>query len=417
VSYQSFKKMSHSKKKVAVFFGGRSPEHDVSVVSGLQVLQAIDQSRYEAFPVYITTDGRWLIGDVLRDRGNYMLKGDALKQVSEVTLDISVRERGRLIETSAGFFGKPKVTEFDIAIPAFHGLYGEDGPIQGVFETAGIPYTGMRLMASAILMDKGATKKFMKALGIPVLPYAVLKRPREGLLISKEALAEQLKDMTFPCIIKPSHLGSSIGVAKVDDLEGIAKCLPPIFEFDDAAIVEPYVENLIEYNVAVSKLGDQGTVITSAIERPKTTDELLDFKQKYLSGGGTKAGDKQGGGTKSAGQISEGMLSLTREINPELAPELEADIRKWSAQMFSAIDGTGAPRIDYIGNSKTGEIWLNEVNPCPGSFGYFLWEAAPNPLLFTEYLTLLLEEAVFEKCRKYLPKDPVPKDARLFKRG
>jgi D-alanine-D-alanine ligase len=300
-------------------------------------------------------------------------------------------------------------------VPAFHGSYGEDGQMQGVFEIAGIPYTGMRTMASAILMDKGATKKFMQALDIPVLPYVVLKRPKQGLLIPKDQLAAAIKGFDFPCIIKPSHLGSSIGVAKVNNVDELAACLPGIFDSDDAAILEPYVQNLVEYNVAVSKVS--GQTRTSAIERPKTTDELLDFKQKYLSGGGTKSGTKSGG-TKSAGQISQGMLSLTRELNPALPAEKEAQIRAWSARMFEAIDGTGAPRIDYIGNSKTGEIWLNEVNPFPGSCGYFLWEAlAEKPLLFTELISLMLEEALYEKGRRSIAKDPVPVDARLFKRG
>lgn len=406
--------MSQSKKQVAVFFGGRSPEHDVSVVTGLQVLQAIDQSRYSAFPVYINPAGHWLTGDVLRERGNYLISPENRAKLRPVSLDLNVSGKGRLIESKSGLFSKPQVLEFDIAIPSFHGSYGEDGQMQGVFELAGIPYTGMRTMASAILMDKGATKKFLQGLDIPVLPYVTLKRPRQGLLIPKDQLAAVIKGFDFPCIIKPSHLGSSIGVAKVNNIEELAACLPAIFESDDSAILEPYVQNLVEYNVAVSKVS--GKIRTSALERPKTTDELLDFKQKYLSGGGTKSGTKSGG-TKSGGQISQGMLSLTRELNPSLPAGKEAQIREWSARMFEAIDGTGAPRIDYIGNSKTGEIWLNEVNPCPGSFGYFLWEAlAQEPLLFTELLTLMLEEALYEKGRRNISKDPVPVDARLFKR-
>ena len=210
------------------------------------------------------------------------------------------------------------------------------------------------------------------------------------------------------------HLGSSIGVAKVDSPDDVKATLPTIFEFDDAAILEPFVENLVEYNVAISKAF--GDIKFSAIERPKATDELLDFKQKYLSGKDSKTGEKLGGGTKQVGAISEGMLSLTRELNPKLAKKQTADIQKYASAMFEAINGTGAPRIDFIGNSKTGEIWLNEVNPIPGSFGYFLWEAAEDSKLFTEFLTALLEEAISENRGRVLPKDPVPKDAQLFKR-
>ena len=405
--------MSQSKKTVAVFFGGRSPEHDVSVVSGLQVLSAIDESKYDAFPVYIAPDGQWRIGDVLRDRSNYLLNEETLKQTKAVTLDPIATRGGRLISHKKGLFGKAEPIEFDIAVPCFHGLYGEDGNIQGLFELFNIPYSGMRTLASSVLMDKVATKRILKEFGVPTLPYAVLKRPEKGLMLPKDEIQEQVKHLKFPCIIKPVHLGSSIGVAKVDSPEDIKATLPTIFEFDDAAILEPFVENLVEYNVAVSKAF--GELSYSAIERPKATDELLDFKQKYLSGKDSKTGEKMGG-TKEVGAISEGMLSLTRELNPDLDKKQTNQIKENAAAMFESVGGTGAPRIDFICDSKSGEIWLNEVNPIPGSFGYFLWEAAEDSKLFSELLTALIEEALRENMARTLPKDPVPKDARLFKR-
>ena len=405
--------MSKAKKIIAVFFGGRSPEHDVSVVTGLQILSAIDSEGYEAFPVYITTDGQWLVGDILRERSSYMLSAESRKQASAVTLDLKPGGRGRLVPLKAGLFGGGKAMEFDVAIPSFHGLYGEDGNIQGLFELAGVPYAGMRTMGSAVLMDKGATKKVLQGAGIPVLPYAMIYRPDEGYMIAEDALKEMMGDVDFPCIIKPSHLGSSIGVARVENMEELRAALPVVFEFDDAAILEPFVENLVEYNVAVSKAF--GDIRTSAIERPKATEELLDFKQKYLSGADSKTGDKTGG-TKTVGAISEGMLSLTRELNPDLDKKSAQDIKDWAVTMFKAVEGTGAPRIDFIGNEKTGELWLNEVNPWPGSIGYFLWEAAEDPILFTDLLTVLIEEAVHEARKRNLPQDPVPVDARLLER-
>lgn len=404
--------MSGSLKKVAVFFGGRSPEHDVSVVTGLQILQAIDSSRYEAFPVYVSPSGEWLVGDVLRDRSSYLLTPSLRAQLREVMPDMKPGRRGRLLPVKAGLFGRAEPVEFDVAVPAFHGLYGEDGCIQGLFEVAGIPYAGMRLMASSILMDKAATKKILQSAGIPVLPWAVIHRPEEGYLIAVDVLKKAMGAITFPCIVKPSHLGSSIGVAKANNVEELRASLPRVFEYDNAAIVEPFVENLAEYNVAVSKAF--GPVRISAIERPKATEELLDFKQKYLSGSGSKTGGRTG--TKTVGAISEGMLSLTRELNPALPPGMEKNIKRWALAMFEAVDGTGAPRIDFICNSRTGEIWLNEVNPWPGSIGYFLWEAAAEPLLFTDLMNGLIEEAVRENHGRRLPGDPVPSDARLFER-
>lgn len=409
--------MSHSdsasaakgKKRVAVFFGGRSPEHDVSVVTGLQILQAIDPARYDAFPVYVTPDGVLLTGDVLRKRENYMLDMNARGQATEVTVDVTAGRTGRLLPRKPGLFGGGKVIEFDAAIPSFHGLYGEDGQIQGLFEFAGVPYAGMRTMASAVLMDKAATKKFMRALDIPVLPCAVIPRPKQGFIIPRADLENLIRGLSFPMILKPSHLGSSIGVAKVSNPEDIAACLPAAFEYDDTVILEPFVPNLVEYNVAVTGAFG-GSIRTSAIERPKSKSELLDFKAKYLAGGGSKSG------TKTPGQSSEGMLSLTRELNPKLPPETEANIRAWAERMFTAIGGSGAPRIDFICDGATGEVWLNEVNPWPGSIGYFLWEAAEKPALFSELLTALIEEAFDRRRGRALPSDPVPTGARLLRR-
>ncbi len=402
--------MTQTKKKIAVFFGGRSPEHDVSVISALQVLGAIDASLYESFPVYIDPKGSWYIGDALRKRENYLFKNKS--DLTEVTLDVAGGRGGALIPKQQPFLGSAKPIEFDVAIPAFHGLYGEDGNIQGLFELANIPYTGMRTKASSVLMDKVTTKYALQALDIPVLPFAVIRRPSEGYLIPEDQLDEILKPLGYPCIIKPSHLGSSIGVAKVDNAAEAKACLPAIFEMDDSAIAEPFVQNLIEYNVAVMRNG-----VTSAIERPKATDELLDFKQKYMSGSGdNKTGDKLGGVKDGSAPVSEGMLSLTREINPDIPSEKDAQIREWAVRMFDALDGTGAPRIDFIGNSESGELWMNEVNPIPGSFGYFLWEAAADPLLFTDLLTAQIEEAITENTAKALPVDVVPADARLLKR-
>jgi D-alanine-D-alanine ligase len=406
--------MSQNKRRIAVFFGGRSPEHDVSVVTGLQILGAIDPSKYEAFPVYISTDGVWLTGDVLRKRENYMLHANNRKEVRQVKLDTTAGRVGRLFAHRRSLFDSGgNIIEFDVAIPSFHGLFGEDGNIQGLFELAGVAYAGMRTLASSVLMDKAVTKKVMQGMDIPVLPYAVLKRPSQGYIIAKNKIEETLreKNIGYPCIVKPSHLGSSIGVAKATNAEEIAASLPAIFEFDEVAIVEPFVPNLVEYNVAVTKAF--GGIKTSAIERPKTTEELLDFKQKYLSGGGTKG---QKGGQKQPGQASQGMLSLTREINPQMDKRAEENIRNWAVRMYEGLDGTGAPRIDFISNGKTGEVWLNEVNPWPGSIGYFLWEAAPEPKLFSELLTALIEEAVEERQKRNFPKDSVPVGARLFKR-
>ncbi len=399
-----------AKRTIAVFFGGRSPEHDVSIVTALQVMSALDADSYDVLPVYLATNGSWWTGDILRDRSTYLPSAAEFDKLTQVTLDMTASGRPGLVAQQSGLFRKAQRFGFDIALPSFHGLIGEDGQIQGTFEAAGIPYTGMRTMASAILMDKVATKRMLAGTTAEVLPYREIKRPDEGLMVTPSELEDIIGDFAGPWCVKPSHLGSSIGVARAETLQELSDVLPAIFKFDTSAILEPFVENMIEYNVAVSKRG--GDVLTSAIERPKRSSELLDFKEKYLSGGGSKKT-----GSKAPGTSSEGMLSLTRELNPQLPQGLEEKIRGMAITAFEAVGGTGAPRIDFIGNEVTGEIWLNEVNPCPGSFGYFLWEALEDDsLLFTDLLDSLIREALDEAARSRLPADPTPSDARLFSR-
>lgn len=400
------------KTRVAVFFGGRSPEHDVSIVTGLQALEALDQDRFAGFPVYVATDGKWFTGDALRQRGNYLPGETVQKTLESVTLDVwpNIDGRGRLLPLKpSGMFSKPKPVEFDVALLAFHGLFGEDGRMQGLFEIANVPYTGMRTLASSVFMDKAATKSMLAGTGISLLPDAVVAKPSTGLMPDARQIESQLGALQFPLIAKPLHLGSSIGVARATSLDEVRGALSTIFRLDTHAIVEPFVQNLVEYNVAVRN-GPAG-IETSAIERPKSDRELLDFKAKYLSGG---SGSK---GAKQPGAISQGMLSLTREINPQMDSDIAGKVHDWSRTCFAAAYGTGAPRIDYLCNRETGELWLNEVNPCPGSFGYFLWEAATKPLLFAELLAALIDEAFAASRSIQLPPDPTHADARLFSRA
>jgi D-alanine-D-alanine ligase len=403
---------SRNETRVAVFFGGRSPEHDVSVITGLQALKAIDQERFRAFPVYVSPRGQWFVGDALADRRNYLPDARTESELTEVTLSLGEPGRGLLVPKRTSLFGRRAATEFDVALLAFHGIAGEDGQMQGLLEIANLPYTGMRTLASAVFMDKPAAKRLLRGLDIPLLPDAVVTRSAGG-LPSAETLTALLGNMGFPCIVKPAHLGSSIGVGKAENIEEVRALLPMIFRLDTQALIEPFVPNLVEYNVAVTRVG--GTVRSSAIERPKRAEELLDFRQKYLSGGPNGDGGK--GGIKGDVGNSQGMLSLTRDINPALPTGLEADLRRWATLAFEAVDGTGAPRVDFYCNEATGEVWLNEVNPCPGSFGYFLWEAADPPIRFTALLSMLLDEAVARHRACQLPDDPVPPEARLLRRS
>jgi D-alanine-D-alanine ligase len=392
-----------SKTRVAVFFGGRSPEHDISVISGLQAADALNVDTYEIIAVYVAYSGEWYIGEPLRDRKSYIPNHETKRKLAKCVLGGTPAGGGVLQPERAGIFA-PAAVSFDVALPAFHGAFGEDGCFQGMMEEAGVPYTGMRVLGSAIAMDKAVTKVCVQAMtSAAQLPFVAVQRTTR----ERPHAPKLPKGWTYPVIVKPAHMGSSIGVGRANTEEEVETLLQTLFLYDTKAIIEPYISHRQEYNVAVRR--KDGKIVTSAIERPKSSAELLDFREKYR-----KADGKSGG--KLPGMSSEGMLSLTRDINPKIDPKLEADIRGWAGEIFEALDGTGAPRLDFILDTDTGKLWFNEINPCPGSFGYFLWSAAAEPILFGELLDELIAEALFQKELKDMPNDPVPPDARLFER-
>jgi len=385
--------MDVQRKTVAVLFGGRSVEHDVSILTGLQCLEALDQSRYRGLPVYIAPDGQWWTGEALRKRSFYPLSAANAGDLQPVTLPVGVPvgDGPHLLAPRASLLGA-KVARIgvDLAMPALHGSYGEDGTLAGMLSFAGIPYAGCRALGAAAAMDKHMTKQLLRGLGVPVLDHWLAERPAEGDFLTaaavRPALEGALGSDPFPVIVKPRRLGSSIGVRIARDMDALLAALSAAFRLDDAALVEPLVPDLVEYNIAVMRRG--GEIVTSAVETPLKSSDLLDFSEKYLSG-------EDAGGPKLDAAPSEGMASLNREIAPDsLRPEEDARLRDWAATAFAALDMAGTPRIDFLCNRTTGEVWLNEVNPIPGSFAYFLWQAASPPLAFTDLVTALIEEGL-----------------------
>jgi len=385
--------MAEPRKTIAVIFGGRSVEHDVSVLTGIQCLEALDQSRYRGLPVYVDAEGQWWTGEALRRRSLYPVADAERAGLQPVTLPagVPVGAAPALLAPKTRLLGR-RVEEigFDLMIPAMHGSFGEDGSLQGLLDFAGVPYAGCRPLGAAACMDKAFSKRVLADHGVAVLPGATITRPREGRFLERDAveaeLAAGLGSDFYPVIVKPRRLGSSVGVAPARDADSLMAALAAVFRLDGAAIVEPLVEPLVEYNIAVRR--HDGTVVTSAIERPLGAGELLDFKSKYLSGG-------EPGGRKLDAAPSEGMASANRVLDPEeLTPEQAARVRADAAAAFALFDLAGSVRVDFLCNRETGEIRLNEINTIPGSFAFFLWQAAPEPIGFTALVSAMIEEGV-----------------------
>lgn len=402
--------MMAERLRVAVMMGGLSAEHDVSVLTGLQILEALDSEKYDGFPVYIGLDHQWWVGKALRERKNFIPDVGVKRELMRVSLDVGYeREGGRWVlrEVGAPFWRKTKTEAVDVVIPAMHGTYGEDGVLQGVLSAVGIPFVGGNVGTMAAAMNKMSTTREAAAVGVNVPKTLLLWRGKD---IDTKAISKELGK--YPLFVKPNFLGSSIGARVVKDAEDLEAAILEVFRLDVAALVQPCVANLVEYNVSARRLPG-GMVVTSAIERPLRKGETLDFASKYLSGGGMdKLGNKMG-------VQSQGMASATRELDPsELTKRQESAIREGATAVFEALDLAGAPRFDFLCNGKTGEIFFNEVNPLPGSFGYFLWEGASPRVSFTDLLEGLIDEALSRARSRTRVVDPVGSGGAIFrKRG
>ena len=343
--------------------------------------------------MYTDFANRFWMGASLRDIATYRPRPPLGQQVT-----FRWGDNGPMI---CAIDGTP-IEAVDCELPVFHGTIGEDGRIQAYYELLGIPVTGLSASSTSIAMRKDVTKALGKAAGGNVLPHVTVGHERVHR--PDEVIAEVKEQFGFPVIVKPANLGSSVGVglAKSDN-EALWPLVEYVLKKDTLALIEPQVQNLVEYNIAM--IAKDGAIKFSAIERPKSGAELLDFREKYLSADG---------GTKGSFKPSEGMLSLTRDINPDIPDELKARIYDYAAKTFTALGKRGAPRIDFMCNTETGELWFNEINAIPGSYGFFLWEAAAEPMLFPELVIHLVDEATGDTIKTF--EDPVPQDARLLQR-
>ena len=389
-----------TKLDVAIIFGGPSQEHDVSVVSAQQLMDAADVRRINIIPVYMSFDGRFFHGPGFRRLEDFKPSPPGMREVR-----FGWGDSGGCLISADGGWSRP----IDCALPVMHGPFGEDGRLQGMLELIGIPTTGFSASNSALAMRKDATKALVKSVGVNVLPHVAVHvndlRDPDGIYTAvEEALA-------YPVIAKPANLGSSIGVGLAKDRAALLVHLQTALREDTFALVEPQVQNLEELNVAV--MYRENRIRFSAIERPKSSAELLDFREKYLAG----AENSNGGGQGKLGNAvvpSQGMLSLTRDINPVLDADLQARLHDYAARAFAILGQRGAPRMDFMHDKVSGELWFNEINPIPGSYGFFLWEAAAQPVLFPKLVDHLVGEALSQSLKTF--DDPVPQTAYLLPR-
>ncbi|MCR4886098.1 MAG: D-alanine--D-alanine ligase [Clostridiales bacterium] len=348
-----------SKIQLGVIFGSRTCEHEVAIISAVQLMRNVNREKYDVIPIYISQRGEWYTGTPLLDIHTYTPFDPFGKGIVPVHLDLTAGS-GALLHyvPPKGLLGGGReevVARLDVAIPVMHGLHGEDGSMQGVLELAGIPYSSTGITGSAVGMDKIAMKRFFAGCGFPILPDVALTRTQFE--HDTEAAMDRVEEkLPYPVFVKPACLGSSIGVSRADDRRALREALSLAFSYDRRVLVEKGLDRPIEVNCSV--LGYDGERRASVLEMPNAGEGgILDFSEKYLAGSGS----------------SKGMTSLKRIVPAPIGEKLTKELQELSLRIFDAMDCKGVVRIDYMLDRNSDEYYITEINTIPGSLAYYLW--------------------------------------------
>ncbi|ANU63880.1 D-alanine--D-alanine ligase family protein [Muribaculum intestinale] len=367
------------KTNIGVIFGGRSTEHEISVISASQAMAAIDREKYDVTPIYITKQGHWYTGAPLFDVKNYRHIPELLKQCTEVYMRPVYGDYNLYPANPKGFFSssamKP-VGKLDVVIPVLHGTNMEDGIFEGVLQTIGIPYAGCDVLSSANGMDKITMKMILRANDVPVVDYVWFTDKQWH--TRRDALIEQIEDtLGYPVIIKPANLGSSVGIGSAHDRNQLKARIDDAERYSTRIIVEHMLADMQEINCSV--LGDCDDYRTSVLEEPIKSGDFLTYEKKYMGGG----------------KGSEGMQSSQKRIPAELPDDVTKEIQHLAGETFRVLSCHGVSRVDVMIDRTDGRIYVNEINTIPGSLSFYLWEA--TGLSFDKLMDELVKLALRRK--------------------
>ena len=363
------------KTRIALMYGGRSVEHEVSVISGIQAYMAIDKEKYDITPVYLTKNNEMYVGEDIGKIESYRDIPALLNRSTRVIM-INEGDGVHMVSHKAGLFGKKTDIPVDLAFPVVHGTNVEDGALQGYFKTLGLPFVGCDVTASAVGMDKYVQKAVLKDNGIPVLDSFIYT------MADYEKMDNLMNDIEekigYPVIVKPFNAGSSVGITVAKDRSELSKAIDEAYSYARKIIAEHAITKLREINCAV--LGDENVAEASEIEEPLHSKDILSYEDKYCSGGGKKTGS------------SQGMAGVSRKIPAEVSPEMREEIRAMAVKSFQKLGCNGVARIDFMIDEENGKFYYNEINTIPGSLAFYLWEALG--MKYKEQLDRMIELAL-----------------------
>ena len=357
-------------KNLAIFYGGKSAEQDISILTALGVIKNLNLKKYKLFPIYVSENNEWSILEHFDDLNIYTNKKFVGKKIVNGFFDKCL-----IYKTKFGF---KKLDKIDIAINCMHGLNGEDGSLSGLLELNNIPYVGSGIVASGIGMDKVLQKDIFVANNIPCAKYTHIYE--QQFINQKDECIENIeKNIKYPMVIKPANLGSSIGINISKNREDLIKNIEIALNFDKKVIIEEKIANLREINCSV--IGNYENIETSVLEEPKNWENFLDFDEKYIKG--YKGEDK-------------------KQINVILGDGLDDEIKNLSKKVFKILGASGIVRIDFLLDDKKKKVYVNEINIIPGSYANYLWKHKYTfSSLLDELINICEKEYIYKQENKY----------------
>lgn len=351
------------KLSIGVIFGGRSLEHDLSVLTAIQAMDNIDKERYEVVPIYITKDLTFYSGGMLRYIDSYKDFRLIDRYATKVNL---INKNGKFILQTTGLI-KRVYKEIHLAFPMVHGKYTEDGSIVGYLETLGIPVVGSDIYSSSLCQDKVFTKEVLNGNGIPVVDYVYFSD--SDYKLDKEDIFKKIEELSYPLIIKPARLGSGIGIEIVNRKEELESSIEKAMKNDERVLVEEYIADRREFNMAV--LLSKGKLIGSVIEEI-IKDEPCNYYDKYRK-------DNEDD-------------TFKRIFPADISKTLTEDIEKTSKKTYKVLALSGVARIDYVYDNKKKKLYVNEVNTIPNFFSHHLFD--DKNIDYRELLGIMIKEAI-----------------------
>lgn len=359
------------KLNVGVIFGGRSVEHEMSIISAVQAMNNIDSDKYEIIPIYITKDNIWYTGGCLRFIDTFKDYDLIRRYAKKVNL---VNKDGRFILQGTKYM-KREVCELHIAFPIVHGSGVEDGSIQGYLNIVGIPYVGSNVYSSSVSQDKVFMKQIMAYNGINTTKFVWFGE--RFYRNKKDELFKQIDELKYPLIIKPASLGSSVGIELITRKEELDSIIERTFKYDSKVIIEEKIQDLIEYNCSVL-LTSNGN-ITSEIEEITTNKDLVEYGDRFLYDDDSKDS------------------SIKRVCPANIDDDLRKEIELNSLAVFKILNMRGSARIDFLYDSKKKVLYVDEVNSIPWCYSHHLWEK--RNISYKEMLSIMLDDAVKEEVK------------------